>query len=54
MVGLYSVRIRPLVGIHTLTDEIEMHIAIETSNDIEKPVGIGARIKMITRNRIEC
>lgn len=53
MVGLYSIRLWLLIGIHTLT-EIEMRIAIEMSNGIEKRVGMGARIKMITLNRIEC
>ena len=53
MVRLYSIRIRPLIGIDTLT-EIEMRIAIDTSNGIEKRVGIGVRVKMITLNRIEC
>lgn len=50
---LYSTRIRPLIGIIALT-EIEVLIAIETSNGIEKRVGIGARIKMMTLNGIEC
>ena len=31
-----------------------MRIAIETSNGIQKSVGIGARIKTMTLNRIEC
>lgn len=50
---LYSTRIRLLIGIIALT-EIEVLIAIETSNGIEKRVGIGARIKMMTLSGIEC
>ena len=50
---LYSVSIQPLIGIDTST-EIEMRIAIETSNGIQKSVGIGARSKTMTLNRIEC
>ena len=49
---LYSIRIQLLIGIDALT-EIEVLIAIETSNGIEKCVGIGARIKMMMLNGIE-
>lgn len=49
---LYSTRIWLLIGIIALT-EIEVLIAIETSKGIEKHVGIGARIKMMTLNGSE-